>query len=595
MDGGTSVAANGAVEQSPHANVAQPVIANGNNHVQHKDTAHPNSATANKINKKKEKRKKKKQKKKERAIKKTQDDSKPKEPEEKVDIEYVRQDEVDISDPAMSEFVKIFEHFTRPENLTSAKTVDEDEYEEDEEGTEYPVQYKGQSEVEKPVLSKKARKRQKRLSIPLLKQLVKRPEVVEVHDVNSADPYFLVYLKSYRNSVPVPRHWSQKRKYLQGKRGIEKPPFQLPDFIAATGISKLRDAYQQKEDQKKLKQKQREKMQPKMGRVDIDYQVLHDAFFKFQTKPKLTIQGDLYYECKEFEVQLKEKRPGQLSDELKRALGMPEGAPPPWLINMQRYGPPIAYPNLKIPGLNAPIPPGASFGYHPGGWGKPPVNEFNQPLYGDVFGTSAPAPPPEVAAPIERNHWGELEEEEEREEEEEEEAEGEGEAPTEMEGEGAEGASVEQEAEIADGISSVPSGLETPDTIDLRKGRTEGEEPKLYQVLPQTSASTAGQMFGSSHKYIIGDKKEGASKANRVDLMKSQKTEDVNITLNPSDVEDMDTLSDDLLKKKYEQYIAEKADADKGEDFSDMVAEQNKKRKKAQKAAGDKKDKKFKF
>jgi splicing factor 3B subunit 2 len=33
----------------------------------------------------------------------------------------------------------------------------------------------------------------------------------------------------------VPRHWSQKRKYLQGKRGIEKPIFKLPDFIEATG------------------------------------------------------------------------------------------------------------------------------------------------------------------------------------------------------------------------------------------------------------------------------------------------------------------------------------------------------------------------
>lgn len=29
----------------------------------------------------------------------------------------------------------------------------------------------------------------------------------------------------------MPRHWSYKRKYLQGKRGIEKPPFDLPDFI----------------------------------------------------------------------------------------------------------------------------------------------------------------------------------------------------------------------------------------------------------------------------------------------------------------------------------------------------------------------------
>ena len=30
--------------------------------------------------------------------------------------------------------------------------------------------------------------------------------------------------------------------------------------------------------------------------------------------------------------------------------------PPPWLVAMQRYGPPPSYPNLKIPGLNAPIP-----------------------------------------------------------------------------------------------------------------------------------------------------------------------------------------------------------------------------------------------
>lgn len=31
---------------------------------------------------------------------------------------------------------------------------------------------------------------------------------------------------------------------LQGKRGIEKQPFQLPDFIAATGIEKIRQVMQ---------------------------------------------------------------------------------------------------------------------------------------------------------------------------------------------------------------------------------------------------------------------------------------------------------------------------------------------------------------
>ena len=44
----------------------------------------------------------------------------------------------------------------------------------------------------------------------------------------------------------MPRHWCYKRKYLQGKRGIEKTPFELPDFIKATGIEEMRAALQEK-------------------------------------------------------------------------------------------------------------------------------------------------------------------------------------------------------------------------------------------------------------------------------------------------------------------------------------------------------------
>lgn len=39
----------------------------------------------------------------------------------------------------------------------------------------------------------------------------------------------------------------------------------------------LSQAYIEKEDSKKLKQKQREKMQPKMGKMDIDYQVTSNS------------------------------------------------------------------------------------------------------------------------------------------------------------------------------------------------------------------------------------------------------------------------------------------------------------------------------
>ncbi len=42
-----------------------------------------------------------------------------------------------------------------------------------------------------------------------------------------------------------------------------------------------------------------------MGKLDIDYQVLHDAFFKYQTKPHLSGLGELYYEGKEFEARVR--------------------------------------------------------------------------------------------------------------------------------------------------------------------------------------------------------------------------------------------------------------------------------------------------
>ena len=163
-----------------------------------------------------------------------------------------------------------------------------------------------------------------------------------MHDVTSADPRLLVHLKGYRNTVPVPRHWCLKRKYLTSKRGFEKPPFELPEFIKRTGITEMREALHEKEEIRNRNAKQRNKMRPKLGKINIDYEKLHDAFFRYQTKPKMTLHGDLYFEGKELEVSLRERKPGDVSDGLRVALGMPIGphkhrCPPPWLIAMQRY------------------------------------------------------------------------------------------------------------------------------------------------------------------------------------------------------------------------------------------------------------------
>ena len=273
-----------------------------------------------------------------------------------------------------------------------------------------------------PKISKKKRKQQNMLSVAQLKALVRKPENVEWTDTSAPDPRLLVHIKSYRNVVPVPTHWALKREYLSSKRGIEKPAFSLPKFIQATGIAEMRDAVLEKQDSASLKQRQRERVQPKMGKLDIDYQKLYEAFFRHQTKPELTRYGEVYYEGKEYETNLRHLRPGELSDELKEALNMPPGAPPPWLINQQRYGPPPSYPALKIPGLNAPPPPGASWGFHPGGYGKPPVDEAtNRPLYGgDIFGVLQQQQNTQQGEAIVRDIWGELQAPEEEEEEEEE-------------------------------------------------------------------------------------------------------------------------------------------------------------------------------
>ncbi|CAM9652733.1 unnamed protein product [Phaeothamnion confervicola] len=515
-----------------------------------------------------------------------------------VEVEYVSAELLDLADlpeASMLEFRKIFEHFAGAEDLTgraaaagdaaAAATASGDGggggggEEEDGEGGG------GDNEDGEKAgggLSRKQRKLRSRLTVAELKQLVARPDVVEAHDVTAADPRMLVLLKACRNTVAVPRHWCNKRKYLQGKRGIDKKPFELPDFIAATGISKVRQSQDEAEGAKKARQKARERVQPKTGKMDIDYHILHDAFFKWQTKPKLTHAGDLYYEGREFEVRGREKKPGRLSAELREALGMHDAsAPPPWLINMQRYGPPPSYPALKIPGLNGPIPPGASFGYHVGGWGKPPVDEAGNPLYGDVFGTDAAAGPSAEQEAAARQHWGDLAESEDEEEEEEAAAEDAGGDETPM-GDG---------AMTAGGAASVATtvGLETPGggggIMDLRKraGLETPETParELYKVIEQREAPVGAGLFGADKRYVVapggGAGPVAAAAAAAVAAGGGGGGGgDVAVALNPDELEDQ--LGDsEALRERYEASLA--AAAPEREDVSDIVAEETRKRK----------------
>ncbi|ROW06569.1 hypothetical protein VMCG_04436 [Cytospora schulzeri] len=505
---------------------------------------------------------------------------------------------VDDEDPAFADYKRIFERFgpdpdesdvQREANAGNKGMVffDQDDdipSEEEQDG--------------QPKLSKKKRKKLNKLSIAELKALVRNPEVVEWQDPSSSDPRLLVQIKAQRNVVPVPGHWSLKREYLSSKRGIEKPPFKLPKFIADTGITEMRDAVLEKQAEQSLKQKQRERVQPKMGKLDIDYQKLYDAFFRFQSKPDLTRFGDLYHEGKEWEADYRYFKPGEVSDSLRDALGMQPGFPPPWLLQQQRVGPPPSYPLLKIPGLNAPLPAGASWGFGPGQWGKPPVDEYNRPIYGgDIFGVTAgnPAAPTQLQAaqpqaePVDRTLWGELKPPEESEEEESEEEE-------EEEDEEEEDADIPGGLETPGGfVSSVPteygpSGVETSmaGEFDLRKQRRgyETEESvagprSAYQVIPERQARAEG-FFGSDRVYDLSKNKGGVPVLGQEEeSRKRKKPGDVDVALDPEALANHDGISKDELRKKFDEGRKEDGVGKQwqyDDDLSEMIAQESRKR-----------------
>lgn len=515
-------------------------------------------------------------------------------------VRVVREEPLYVSteDPLYHQFRDVLDKFREAEGDNPSTHKDEKPevfYDDDDDIPDDEV-----DEGTNAKLSKKKRKQQSKLSIAELKALVKKPEIVEWTDTDSSDPRLLIAIKSYRNVVPVPIHWSLKREYLSSKRGVEKTPFALPKFIQDTGIAEMRDAILEKQEAASLKQRARERVQPKMGKLDIDYQRLYEAFFRYQTKPELTRYGEVYYEGKEFETNLKHLRPGELSDELKEALSMPPGAPPPWLINQQQFGPPPSYPALKIPGLNAPPPPGGQWGYHPGGYGKPPVDAANQPLYGgDIFGSIQPRVE-QLGEPIERTLWGELqpqdedEEEEDEEDEDEDEDEGDDDHGDEQmrkgNPDGLDPSGLQSGARTTTGTTSVtPSSYGGDESVQadftLRKERRALDStPRAAGQVVQESNIPSSGFFGSERAYDF----KAANNRNLPVLgeegnERKRKSGDVDISVDVDVLERDDKLSKEELARRYDaqrqaQYQSNWAGGIDQEDLSNMIAEENKKR-----------------
>ena len=140
-----------------------------------------------------------------------------------VEIELVPE-ELDLeSESNFSEFSQVLSAF----NQRSVRKAPKEE-EEQRKPVAMEMDSSDEDDYETRVASKKKLRKLNRVSIAVLKEKSKRPEVVDWTDTTANDPFILIDLKSYRNTVPVPPHWCQKRRFLSGKRGAEKIPFELP-------------------------------------------------------------------------------------------------------------------------------------------------------------------------------------------------------------------------------------------------------------------------------------------------------------------------------------------------------------------------------
>ena len=225
-----------------------------------------------------------------------------------------------------------------------------------------------------------------------------------------------------------------------------------------------------------------------MGKIDIDYQVLHDAFFKFQTKPKMTAVGEVYYEGKEYETPVEGSgRDGSRRRRERRWASRRTG--PALADQQQRYGPRPRTRTSRSRASPRPSPRARSSGTTPG-VGQAARRRAGPPIYGDVFGVGGERPDESTPYDLvlrKDEPWGALEDVDESEDE--------SEGESDEEGSLAEGSEPDAAEEAA---GAEPEALEPLDLRKEKRGKGEEDEgpPQLYRVLDVEDASVAEEPDG---------------------------------------------------------------------------------------------------
>lgn len=203
---------------------------------------------------------------------------------------------------------------------------------------------------------------------------VEAARCVEEHDGNASDPYFTALLKSVRGSVPVPSHWHMLSEFLSKQADRDSASGVVPADIEATDIRELRAS----KDPKTFLN---------MNRIafvrcfSVGTPLVTKTFGVRLTEPGDVFEEGRWYPKSEGALTL-------LGKDLREALGLKStSAPPPWLYAMQHMKRlPPAFPFVRVPGMNAPIPEGAHWGGGEGMWGHAPRTENGSPSFPGVMG-----------------------------------------------------------------------------------------------------------------------------------------------------------------------------------------------------------------
>ena len=290
-------------------------------------------------------------------------------------------------DPEIQEMITRFHSRKNESSIEADETKEEHDEEEHDMTTSTTEKAAAGNAVPNPPTTLRQKRKTDPWTVGRLKLAVYRPEAVDLHDINANDPIAAVHLRTYRNYVPVPQHWSHRRKYLSQRSSNLR--YELPADVAGTRVATIRKYYVDKARASQHHGTAASKGSNALVAPRPDYDALRDCFTKVSSGVCAEL-GVLYTEGERRAPGHRDVQPGFLSSRLRVALGMPAGVstpyPPPWLVHMQVHGPPPGYPSLLLPGVNAPLPPGTSWGHDRGQWGRPPTDAIHpKGKWGDVL------------------------------------------------------------------------------------------------------------------------------------------------------------------------------------------------------------------